>query len=274
MKILLTGANGFVGARIKAALPVTEAPSLRQASLDDIKRTVDAVAPDVIIHTAAISDISACERDPEASHYANVLIPEYLARAANGVKVVMFSTDQVYSGCPGPGPYTEQDAQPANRYARHKLEMERRVLDIRPDAVMLRATWMCDMPLYGTANRGNFLVNMLRAAMAHTPVAFSKEQYRGITYVREAAALMHQAILLPGGVYNFGSENTLSMYKTAQFLKKELGLDVEISAAGTGHNLWMDCGKLEAQGWGFGTTADGLRACIADYNLTKMTGGN
>ena len=267
MTILLTGSGGFVGARIKAALPVMEAPSLRQASPDDVRSILGAAAPDVIIHTAAISDIGTCERDPEASYHANVLIPEYLARAANGAKLVMFSTDQVYSGCESFGPYAEKDARPGNIYARHKLEMEQRVLDILPDAVMLRATWMYDMPLYGTANRGNFLVNMLRAAMAHTPVAFSKEQYRGITYVREAAKLMHKAIRLPGGVYNFGSENTLSMFETAQFLASEMKLDVEIRAAGKSRNLWMDCGKLKSEGCGFGSTAEGLQECIADYDL-------
>ncbi len=267
MTIFLTGANGFVGARIKAALSVTEAPSLRQASLDDVRRILGAAAPNVIIHTAAISDIGSCERDPEASYHANVLIPEYLARAANGAKLVMFSTDQVYSGCEKVGPYTEQDAKPANRYARQKLEMEQRVLETAPDAVMLRATWMYDMPLYGTDNRGNFLVNMLTAAMAHAPLAFSKEQYRGITYVREAAKLMHKAIRLPGGVYNFASENTLSMFETAEFLANELKLDVEIRAAGKSRNLWMDCGKLKSEGCGFGSTAEGLQACIADYDL-------
>ena len=38
MKILLTGANGFVGARIMAAMPVTAAPSLRDFTQDDVKR--------------------------------------------------------------------------------------------------------------------------------------------------------------------------------------------------------------------------------------------
>ena len=41
MKILLTGARGFVGARIAAALPVITAPSLRDMGEDDIKRLVD-----------------------------------------------------------------------------------------------------------------------------------------------------------------------------------------------------------------------------------------
>ena len=52
MKILLTGANGFVGARIRDALDVIPAPSLRSFCEDDVKRLVDSVEPDVIVHTA------------------------------------------------------------------------------------------------------------------------------------------------------------------------------------------------------------------------------
>ena len=65
MKILLTGANGFVGARIRAAAPVICAPSLRGAEKEDIDRLIDTVQPDAILHTAAISDIGACAKDPE-----------------------------------------------------------------------------------------------------------------------------------------------------------------------------------------------------------------
>ncbi len=54
------------------------APSLRNASEDEVKRIVDASDADVIIHTAAISDIGTCAANPEASYHANVLIPLFL----------------------------------------------------------------------------------------------------------------------------------------------------------------------------------------------------
>ena len=261
MKILLTGARGFVGARIAAALPVSAAPSLRAMTEDGIKRLVDETEPDVIIHTAAISDIPACEKDPEASFRANVEIPVWLSKT--GVKAVLFSTDQVYGGRADEGPYAESDTAPANVYARHKLEMERRVLDINPHAVLLRATWMYDMPLYGAANRGNFLVNMLRQREA----AFSASQHRAVTYVREVARWMERAISLPGGNYNFGSENSLTMLETARWLKERLNLPIALHDAGPRPRLWMDCAKAKAQGIQFMDTVDGLEQCIQDYAL-------
>lgn len=273
MTILVTGASGFAGSRIMDTLKeAVAAPSLRDADEARIAEIIDAVRPDAIIHTAAISDIPTCEQNPEASYRANVLIPEAIARAAHGAKLVMFSSDQVYGGCASEGPYAEGDELPVNTYARHKLEMERRVLKTDPSAVMLRATWMYDMPMYGAENRGNFLTHTLRAALTRAPLSYRRNEYRGITYVREVAGLIRQAIDLPGGVYNFGSENSLSMYNTALFLANALGLSAPHIETSEKHNLWMDCGKLRRHGISFSQTAEGLMQCIADYDLKTLCG--
>ena len=242
MRILVTGPKGFVGARImdelgKEAIP---AHSLRSVDEEGIKRMVDAAQPDLIIHTAAMSDIPTCENDPDGSYFANVKIPVWLART--GIKCVMFSTDQVYSGCAGEGPYTEEETSPSNLYSRHKLEMEQRT---------------------SVPNRGNFLVNMLR----QSEIAFSASQHRAVTYVREVSSLIRQAVLLPGGAYNYGSENALTMLETAEWLKETLNLPITIRDSGPRHNLWMDCSKIKNHGIYFCNTIDGLKKCIQDYSL-------
>ena len=266
MKILVTGPNGFVGARVMEKLrkdPVdpVPAPSLRNADETAIRRLIDSVCPDLIIHTAAMSDIPTCENDPEGSRHANVDIPVWIA--GSGVKTVMFSTDQVYSGCGGPGPYLEEETCPANLYARHKLEMEQRTLEANPDTVILRATWMYDMPMYGVPNRRNFLVNMLR----DEHISFSSTQHRAVTYVREVAGHIREASLLPGGVYNYGSENELTMLDTARWLKESLSLRIQIMDAGERHHLWMDCSRIKEHGIFFNSTSKGLKQCIFDYGL-------
>ena len=262
MKILVTGPRGFVGARIMAEIPeAVPAPSLRGADRDTVRRLMDEVQPDAVIHTAAMSDIGQCEQDPEGSYRANVEIPVWIAQT--GVRLAAFSSDQIYSGCTETGPYPEHTAAPANLYARHKLEMEQRVLDANPSAVLLRATWMYDMPMYGFPNRGNFLVNMLFQRSA----SFSSTQNRAVTYVREVAGHIREALLLPGGVYNYGSENSMTMLETAQWLKNALSLDIALDDAGPRHNLWMDCSKAEKCGIHFMNTEDGLKQCIRDYAL-------
>ena len=263
MKTLVTGPKGFVGARVMDALgpDAIPAPSLRAMSEDDIKRLIDTTRPGLIVHTAAMSDIGDCARDPEGSRRANVDIPIWLAKT--GVKAVMFSSDQVYSGCELTGPYAEETVGASNLYAREKLEMEQRVLDINPDTVFLRATWMYDMPVYGIANRGNFLMIMLRRAEA----AFSASEHRAVTYVREVAEHIPEAALLPGGAYNYGSENDSTMLEIAQWLKDRLRLPIALRDSGPGHNLWMDCAKIKAHGIRFLSTIGGLEKCIADYAL-------
>lgn len=271
-RIMVAGAHGFVGCRAMEHFPsaiAVDSTLLRNPgrALQEFVRTHQ---PDVIVNAAAISDVGVCEKDPEGSYLANVVLPMTLAAAAEeiGAKLISFSSDQVYTGCVGNGPYSEDQIlpEPTNLYARHKLEAERRVLDIHPNAVLLRATWMYDFPMYGHANRGNFLVNTLRAVMQGKPVCVPGCQYRGITYVRQVVGLMDQVFDLPGGVYNYGSENALTMKETANALLKVFGLTGDVQdTVDTRHNLWMDCKVIKEHGIFFDTTVEGFQRCAADY---------
>ena len=262
MRMLVTGPRGFVGARIMERYPdAVPAPSLRGLDADAVRRLVDVAEPDIIIHTAAMSDIGQCEKHPEESWHANVDLP--LMLASTGVRCVMFSSDQVYSACPGTGPYTEEETCPGNLYAREKLEMEQQVLDRFPDAVMLRATWMYDMPIYGLQNRDNFLMQMLKRER----MTFSFAQHRAVTYVREVADQILSAAQCQGGVYNFGSENPLCMFDTAECLRKALNRSMHFEDTGPRHALWMDCSKAENAGIHFSDTTEGFLKCLRDYGL-------
>ena len=115
------------------------------------------------------------------------------------------------------------------------------MLDITPDAVMLRAEWMYDYYL----KKSNYFMNIINAKES---VCFSSHQYRGITYVKEVAENMEKVIHLPGGIYNFGSETTKSMYEmTIEFIDI-IGKDIKIEDALPRHNLWMNCEKARKHG--------------------------
>ena len=239
--ILLTGATGFVGEKImQLCEDVLPCPSLRGATEEDVRRIVEESGADTIVHTAAISDI----------------------RASKNVKLICFSSDQVYSGLESEGPYTEDTVRPGNLYAEHKLEMEQRVLDIAPDAVMLRAEWMYDYYL----KKPNYFMNILRAEES---VCFSSRQYRGITYVREVAENMAATIHLPGGAYNFGSETDQSMHAITESFLALIGKDIRLEDAPARHNLWMNCEKARKHGVVFRSVEEGLKACAQDYHLLK-----
>ena len=277
-KILVTGAGGFVGSRVMQQwawrYDLCSFPKgfLATAREDAVRQAVLQQRPDGILHTAAISDTGYCADHTEQAYRANVELPVWLARAAAeiGAKLVAFSSDQVYAGVEQSGPLPESiPLRPANVYGQGKLEMEQRVQALCPSAVLLRATWMYDLPGYGLPIRGNLPLNLLRAALHGTSVTFSANDCRGVTYVRQVIANLAPALSLPGGVYNFGSSNTENMVHTAQQFAQELDIAVQIEAADWPRNLVMDGKKLEKAGIRFDTTQQGIRHCLRDYGLAS-----
>ena len=225
-KILVSGAGGFVGARVmqqwreKAELLAFPRGFLAAATQEDLCRFAAQVQPDVVLHLAALSDTGYCQQHPEESRRANVDVPLWMARAAaeTGAKLVAFSSDQVYSGTAQEGPLPETlSLSPSNIYGQHKLETEQRVLEVLPDAVFLRVPWMYD---------------------------------------------------LPGGVYNFGSDNDRSMVETARQFAELLGISVAIEITDWHRNLRMDGCKAAAQGITFCSTQEGFARCLREYNLS------
>ena len=276
-KVLVSGAGGFVGARIMMQLAdrytLRAFPKGMLAAADEaaVAELVHQEQPDVILHTAAVSDTGYSEKHPEESYRANVELSLWMARAARktGAKLVSFSSDQVYAGSAAEGPLAEDvPLFPANVYGRHKLEAEQRVLDTLPDAVLLRATWMYDLPGYGLPIRGNYLLNLYTAALRGGTLRFSCHDYRGITYAREAVERLTQAMELPGGVYNFGSENDCDMYTTAQRTCETLGIRPALEKQELRRNLLMDGSKFRAvAGVGFADTQAGVKNCLRDYGV-------
>lgn len=259
--VLVTGATGFVGQNIlKMCKNAIACPSLQNLTREQVYRTIQESGANTIIHTAAIADTGLCAADPDASYQANVQLPVWIAEAAKGTKLICFSSDQVYSGLEEEGPYTEDLAKPGNVYATHKLEMEQRVLDITPDAVMLRAEWMYDYYL----KKSNYFMNILNATQS---VGFSSRQYRGITYVKNVAQNMDTVMQLPGGIYNFGSETQKSMYEITQEFLALLRKQIPLEDAPPRHNLWMNCEKARGYGVRFPSVEDGLKQCVKDHNL-------
>ena len=72
---------------------------------------------------------------------------------------------------------------------------------------------------------------------------------------------------LPGGIYNFGSETTKSMYEITKEFLAYIGKDIKIEDAPLRHNLWMNCEKARKHGLVFKSVEDGLKKCAEDYRM-------
>ena len=235
-RILITGASGFVGCRVKEALKESSAlltPShaeLDITSAEEVERYIEANRPDAILHLAAISDTGYCEKHPDESFLVNVSSVENLARSAAkyNSKLVWFSSDQIYNGNHESGLLSEDIANaPENHYGRHKLLAEERASQLCPDSVALRATWMYDSPRPGMKTHNNFVINLQNAIKNGTPLRFATREFRGITWIADVVKNIPHTFDLPGGVYNFGAENQLNTYETAVEFAHIIGCKAE-----------------------------------------------
>ncbi len=224
MKILITGATGFVGSRFVARWQgeyTLLTPSHTELPIDNADAALQYVStakPDVVLHLAAISNTWHCEQHPDESRAINVLDAVNMAQAAKavGAKFIFFSSDQIYNGNEELGGLPETIAvRPENVYGRDKLEAERLIAEVDEAAVLLRATWMYDAERVGMRTHPNFVVNIANALRTQTPLRFATREYRGITNIREVVEILPHCLNIPGGVYNFGAENPLNTYDTA-----------------------------------------------------------
>lgn len=285
MNIILTGSKGFVGSRVLYYLQqkdytITCLPSemlkgeITGERLFSLMRQTQRADPDVIIHMAAISSTTYSEQNYNESYIANVELPQIMAKLANlnKCKLISCSSDQVYSGRKGSVAHSEQDiSRPTNVYGCHKLEAEKRLLDICPDAVSLRLSWMYDMPVYRTRSNNNFLLSLIKSAMSGKAAEYSTCDFRGITYVRSVAENLPKTFGLPGGVYNYGSENEKNMYETACEFMNVMGMSnrvpelIKQKTENEPRNLLMDCTKIREYGINFENTSEGIKKMVKDY---------
>ena len=160
MDILITGASGLLGSNLAIAAvdagarvtAVSRHHALRASSairpvLADLARPATAARvvaehrPDVVIHTAAATDVDACERDPDLAARANTRMAADVAAAsaAVGAQFIHISTEAVFG--PDRISHAELDPTgPVNAYGASKLAGELAVARADPGALIVRTT--------------------------------------------------------------------------------------------------------------------------------------
>lgn len=268
-KIMVTGAGGFLGRHLSAALRESGYETLcfdhSQLDITDKKRVESVVNdchPDIVVHCAAISSTSYAKEHPDEAFLINVTGSTNVAAACKsaGAGLFVMSSDQVYGGCSIPGPLSENlELSPNNTYGEQKLLMEKKVLDILPDAVALRLSWMFEA--FKASHTHEDIIAKLTRLRESGEIKASTREYRGMTDVDVVCRNIIRAFgNLEGGVYNFGAGNESDTFTTLREVARRSGIpeDRIVPDDSWGRNLSMDCRKAARFGIYFPSTIDGI----------------
>lgn len=229
-KLLITGATGTLGRAFsrlceERALPhcLTSREELDIVDPRSVKRAIEKHRPWAVINGAGFVRVADAEYERGACNKANATGPANLAAACAeaGIPLVTFSSDLVFDGRLG-RPYVESDpTSPANVYGESKVEAERLVGALCPNALIVRTS-----AFFGPWDRYNFAWNVLNALARGEPVQASRSALISPTYVPD---LVHATLdlLIDGesGLWHLANQGVVSWHEFAGRLARGAGLD-------------------------------------------------
>jgi dTDP-4-dehydrorhamnose reductase len=223
-KVLLIGANGFLGLKLlpllaqeyevhAADVKIDLIPAQYQRAVIDITDInsvtgiFDKIRPDVCINTAAMTNVDACEDHPDRAEKINAVGPANLAKTIDkvGGKLIHISTDFVFDGAKGN--YTEEDIpNPISIYGETKLRGEKYIQDTAVPAMICRTSVLYGWPAPGVhANYFSWAYNALKAGQT---LKIVKDQITTATLADDLAQFLVKVLprFTPGIFHTTGPE--------------------------------------------------------------------
>jgi dTDP-4-dehydrorhamnose reductase len=272
MKWLITGGSGQLGLAMQKELS-TQGIDFIAANSNEVDVTkplivnqfVDFIKPDVIINSAAWTDVDGAESNESAAYSVNALGPQNLAIAASkiGARLVQVSTDYVFSG-ENTTPWSENAAHnPQSVYGTTKSEGERFVQATLPsDSYVVRTAW-----LYSEEGK-NFARTMTNLALRNScEVKVVNDQFGQPTFTGDLAKQIVDLVLsgAPVGIYHGTNSGQVTWFEFAQEIFKLAGADVSrvVPVSTTefpspakrpaysvlGHDSWASTSVPEMRNW-------------------------
>lgn len=226
-KLLITGASGLLGLNtaLEAAKDfdvygvtykhhiLTDTINLVSADLaapGTVQQIYEQTQPDWVIHCAALTNLEACESNPELAEELNAHLPARMAEEAarRGLRFVHISTDAVFDG--KKGNYSEDDVpNPLSVYARTKFAGEKAVAEAYPESIIARVNMFGWSPT-GKRSLAEFFFNNLRdgnQVKGFTDVFFSPLLVNDL-----ARILLRMLDSQLSGLYHLFSADAISKY--------------------------------------------------------------
>ncbi len=226
MRIALTGASGQLGRALQRVLGAThELVLLNHDTLELSKptavETIVQTHAELVLHSAAYTNVDGCARDPALAYLVNGVGTHYVALACQqlNVPMVYFSTNEVFAGNQRQ-PYLEYDPPaPINAYGRSKAAGEAAVRELLTRFYIVRVAW-----LFG--GERNFVRTVLRLAQANPQgeIRMVADEIGSPTYTDDVAEAVLKLIEMPFyGTYHLVNEGSCSRYELAQEILRRGG---------------------------------------------------
>ena len=213
--MIVTGAGGQLGHALLEAFP--EARAMTRAEWDVTHPPPPGLAPELVLHAAAWTDVDGAEDDPQGAAAVNV--GGVQNAASLGVPLVVWSSDYVFDGTKR-SPYLESDApSPLGAYGRTKLHGEAAAGE---HAWVVRSSW-----LFGWTSK-NFVRTMLRLGADRYEVSVVDDQRGCPTYVGHLAEATKQVVHLPYGTYHVAAGGECTWADFAEAIFEEAGLPTRV----------------------------------------------
>lgn len=248
MRILVTGANGLLGQKLSLLLDSKNEVDLiataRSALSIQLKRgkfqllditspaSVDSVIseaqPDVIINTAAMTQVDDCETERDKCWLSNVTAVEYLIKTCkkNNVKLIHVSTDFIFDGMHGP---LKEDAipSPVNYYGESKLAGEEVIM--RSDIEWAIARTVLVFGITSDLSRSNIVLWVKQSLENGKTINVVNDQWRTPTLAEDLAMGCYlMAVKKANGIFHISGEEMMTPFdiamNTAEFFKLDSSL--------------------------------------------------
>ena len=272
MKWMILGGEGQLGRAISKELAISgvEFISLNRVQLDitnqiEIKKWFEKESPDVVVNSAAWTNVDLAETEEKKALLINALGPKNLAEecAANGIKLVQISTDYVFSG-QATSPWNELDiTAPTTAYGRTKARGEQLVLGAYPSgSLIVRTAW-----LYSPWGK-NFVKTVLKIALKESKsIDVVTDQIGQPTSAFDLAKQVHTLVDSGAtqGIYHGTNGGQATWFDLAQVLFSMVGQDPQRvrgvdsfafprpakrpTYSVLGHNHWKSSGILPMRNW-------------------------